>query len=58
MTGMREATLAEKMLVARSFAEAAKAVPMWQKGPAIEQAVEALLVLLADLVERVERMEK
>lgn len=51
---MRDATLAEKLDVVRAFAEVAKTAPVWQKGPAIEQAVEGLIVLLADIVELLE----
>lgn len=54
MGGMREATLAEKLDVVRAFAEVAKTAPVWQKGPAIEQAVEGLIQLLADIIEIIE----
>lgn len=52
---MREASLTEKLAVARAFAQAAKDAPVWSKGPAVEQMVETLLLLLADIVEILEK---
>lgn len=49
--------LLEKLDIAKAFVATADAAPMWQKGPAIGQAVAAVLDLLEAIIHRLEEEE-